>query len=369
MTDLKKSILVINAGSSSIKFQIFDIEDNLNSVAKGQVDGIGSHPVCTIEDNKTELEAGGGHTAAMSHILKWIEEQNKWKVVGAGHRFVHGGSEFSEPVKLDDEILGKLAELTPLAPLHQPHHISAVKSLKEVSPDLPQVSCFDTAFHAGQDRLNKTFALPKKYFYEGVKRYGFHGLSYEFIAHKLKEDHPELAKGKVIVCHLGNGASVCGIDNGKSIDGSTGMSIVEGLPMGTRTGCIDPGAVLHIMEHENKSIAEINHLLSKESGLLGLSCLTNDMRELREAEADGNEDAAFAIKYFVFKIAQFVASLSVSVGGIDGLVFTGGIGEKSEETRNEVMEMLSFLPKFETLVIPTNEEMMIAKSTQKVLGL
>lgn len=370
MSELEKAILVVNAGSSSIKFQLFDLDKNLEAVAKGLVEGIGTKPVAKINDDEvTELTLGVGHKAGMEHILNWINAQGKWEIVAAGHRVVHGGSNYSEPIAIDDEIVEKILELTPLAPLHQPHHVTAIKSLMDLDPGLTQVACFDTSFHAKQEKLHKAFALPKEYYDKGVKRYGFHGLSYEYIASKLEEDYPKLHNGKVVVCHLGNGASVCAIANGKSVDSSMGMSVIEGLPMGTRTGSIDAGAVLHIMEHENKSIAEMNHMLAKESGLLGLSGLSNDMRALGEAAAEGNEDAAFAIEFFTFRIAQVVASMAAAMKGIDAVVFTGGIGENAQNVREKVMERLEFLPNLEMHVIPTNEELMIAKSTQKLLGL
>lgn len=370
MSDLEKAILVINAGSSSIKFQLFDIDKNLESVAKGLVEGIGTKPIAKIGDEVTELVLGGGHKAGMEHILNWIDAQGKWELVAAGHRVVHGGTKFTEPTKLDEAILEELLELTPLAPLHQPHHVTAMRSLMELNPDLPQVGCFDTAFHAGQEKLIKAFALPKKYYDEGVKRYGFHGLSYQYIAEHLKEEYPHLYKGKTVVCHLGNGSSICGISGGKSVDSSMGMSVMEGLPMGTRTGCIDPGAVLYIMEQEGLNFQEINDLISKKSGLLGMSDgLSNDMRALQEAAEQGNEDAQFAIDYYVLKIAQIVMRMAVTMGGIDGLVFTAGIGENSKYVREAVVEKLKDVCEVELHVIPTNEELMIAESTKEVLSL
>jgi len=374
MSHLTKTILVINAGSSSIKFQLFDLEDNLKAVAKGLVEGIGSNPAGKAKDSDSEtkfnLTPDANHKSGMEAILDWIHSKQKWEIVAAGHRVVHGGVKFTEPTKLNEDIFEELLELTPLAPLHQPHHIVAMKSLMELDSSIPQVGCFDTAFHAGQEKIIKAFALPKKYYDEGVKRYGFHGLSYQYIAEHLKEEYPHLYKGKTVVCHLGNGSSVCAISGGKSIDSSMGMSVMEGVPMGTRTGSIDPGAVLYIMEQEKLDFKQINDLISKKSGLLGMSGgLSNDMRELRTAAAEGNADAKFAIDYYVLRIAQIVMRMAVSMGGIDGLVFTAGIGENSKETRDEVVAHLKNICNFEVHVIPTNEELMIAQSTKKVLGL
>lgn len=367
MTKLKDTILVLNAGSSSIKFQIFD-KENLNVLAKGLVEEIGSKPICKISgiDEAFQLPDGSNHKVAVDFILDWIKKQNKWKIDAAGHRIVHGGSDFSAPVKLNHDILTRLEEFTLLAPLHQPHNIAPVKALFESNPDLIQVGCFDTAFHAGQSKLNKSFALPKKLYAEGVKRYGFHGLSYEFVTNKLKEEFPFLYKGKVVIAHLGNGASLCAISNGKSIDTSMGMTVIDGLPMGTRTGAMDPGVVIHLIEQRGMSIKEVNQMIFKESGLKGLSGLSSDMRVLEEA-SKADKDAAFAIEYFIFKIAQNIAMMAVSIGGLDGLIFTAGIGEHSETVRKGVMEHLKFFPKFEMHVIPTNEELMIAQSTAKFL--
>lgn len=367
MTQLKDTILVLNAGSSSIKFQIFD-KENLEVLAKGLVEEIGTKPVCKIsgESEPTALPEGSNHKTAVEHILSWIKKQDKWSISAAGHRIVHGGSEFSAPVKLDHEILSKLEEFTLLAPLHQPHNIAPVKALFEINPSLTQVGCFDTAFHAGQSKLNKAFGLPKKFFDEGVKRYGFHGLSYEFVTNKLKEEYPHLYKGRVVIAHLGNGASLCAVKEGKSIDTSMGMTVIDGLPMGTRTGAMDPGVVIHLIEQRGMSIKDVNQMIFKESGLKGLSGLSSDMRVLEEA-ATSNSDAAFAIEYFTFKIAQTIAMMAVSIGGLDGLIFTAGIGEHSETVRNKVMDRLNFMPKFEMHVIPTNEELMIAQNTVKFL--
>jgi len=372
MANLRDAILVVNAGSSSIKFQIFDVDGGLESVAKGLVEGIGSNPVFSYRDGDGEKETGslpveGGHKTAMEHVVKWIRGKEKWKVIGAGHRVVHGGTEFTHPTLVDDAAIEEFLRLTPLAPVHQPHNVAPMKILKELNATLPQVACFDTAFHSHQTKLHKMFALPQKYFYEGVKRYGFHGMSYEFISTQLKELYPNLYKGKTVVCHLGNGASVCALEGGKSIDSSMGMTVIEGVPMGTRTGSIDPGAILHIMKNENKTPDEMTDLISKKSGLLGMSGISNDMRVLREESAKGNEDAKLAIDFFTFRVAQVVASMAAALGGIDGVIFTGGIGENSKETREEILARLTFIKDFEVHVIPTNEELMIARSTLAVI--
>lgn len=364
MTDV---LLVLNAGSSSLKFSIFESNENLVLLESGQVSGIGTNPVfCLSNGDKTNLGEESGHAESLAHVVGWVKNHGDWKLVGAGHRVVHGGCEFSAPVKLDKEVADKLDELEPLAPLHQPHNVRPIRYLLEHYPDIVQTGCFDTAFHMTNPSLNKHFAIPKELFDKGIKRYGFHGTSYQYISEQLKELHPKLYEGNVVVAHLGNGASLCAVKNGKSVDTTMGMTPVDGLPMGTRCGAIDVGVVFHLIKNMGMTIEEVEHMLVHESGLKGLSGVSNDVKELRDVE-DTNKDAALALEYFELKVAQNIAAMAAAMGGIDAIVFTGGIGEHDKKMKENVSKRLEFLNS-EILVIPTNEELMIAKSTYKMLG-
>jgi len=361
----QKYLFVINSGSSSAKFRLFGLTSDLPLLAQGTVNEIGGDsrfsaktigretqdlPVCPLKT----------HEDAFDHVLAWLAHNDfaLEDIKAAAHRVVHGGERFSTPEFLSDDTLEYLHSITHLAPLHQPHNLIAVDILADKVPNILQYGCFDTAFHANHEPLFTHFALPKEMAEQGVLRYGFHGMSYDWIAEQLEKNHPELAKGKVVVAHLGNGASLCALKEGKSIDSTMGMTALDGLPMGTRTGAIDAGAVLYIMDHMGYDIKQMEKLLYKESGLLGLSGISNDIKALTESD---DEDAKFAVEYFAFKTAQYIAAMAVSIGGIDGLVFTAGIGENSEDVRNTILKHLEFMPKFETHVIPTNEERRIAE--------
>ncbi|HEY1878347.1 MAG TPA: acetate/propionate family kinase, partial [Caulobacteraceae bacterium] len=307
-------------------------------------------------------------------------------VSGVGHRVVHGGAKYAAPVRVDSQVLASLAELAPLAPLHQPHNLAPIKAIAEAAPHIPQVACFDTAFHHGQPHLAQAFALPRKYTEAGVRRYGFHGLSYEFVATRLTDVAPELAPARVVVAHLGNGASLCAMRGGRSLATTMGFTAVDGLMMGTRCGAIDPGVLVYLMDSYGMDARAIEDLIYRRSGLLGVSGISPDMRELR---ASSDPAAAEAIELFVYRIVREIGSLAAALGGLDGLVFTGGIGEHDPEIRAEVAAGCRWLgveldaARNETgagrisaetsavsaWVIPTDEEKMIARHTSAVLGL
>ncbi len=361
----QKYLFVINSGSSSAKFRLFGLSSDLPLLAQGTINEIGGDSrfsAKTIGRETQDLPSCPikTHEDAFDHVLAWLAHNDfaLEDIKAAAHRIVHGGSRFSTPAFLDNETLEYLHSITHLAPLHQPHNLIAVDILEDKVPNILQYGCFDTAFHANHEPLFTHFALPKEMAEKGVLRYGFHGLSYDWIASRLEKDHPNLAKGKVVVAHLGNGASLCAIKEGKSIDSTMGMTALDGLPMGTRTGAIDAGAILYIMDHMNYDAKQIETLLYKESGLLGLSGISNDIKVLTESD---DENAKFAIEYFAFKTAQYIAAMAVSIGGMDGLIFTAGIGENAEGVRATILKHLEFMPKFETHVIPTNEERRIAE--------
>ena len=362
----QKYLIVINSGSSSAKFRLFGLSSDLPLLAQGTVNEIGGDSRFSATTTGREAQdlpeaPIKTHEDAIDHILAWLAHNDfaLEDVKAAAHRIVHGGSRFSTPAFLDEETLEYLHSITHLAPLHQPHNLISVDILEDKVPGILQYGCFDTAFHANHDRIFTHFALPLEMAEKGVLRYGFHGLSYDWIASRLEKEHPHLAKGKVVVAHLGNGASLCALKDGKSIDSTMGMTALDGLPMGTRTGAIDAGAILFIMDHMGYDLKATEKLLYKESGLRGLSGLSNDIKVLSESD---DENAKFAIEYFTFKTAQYIAAMAVSIGGIDALVFTAGIGENSEMVREKVLKRLEFLPKFEIHVIPTNEERRIAEN-------
>lgn len=354
-------LLTLNTGSSSVKFRLFGLGKTLPLLAGGKVSDIGGHPVFDVrkESKKREsytLSEDVSHEEAIDLILKWLDDQ-RFTLKAAAHRIVHGGEQYAAPVKLDEGAMKYLRSLEPLAPLHQPHNLAAVDILQSRQPGLPQMGCFDTAFHARHGRLFHEFALPQSIRDQGVKRYGFHGLYYDWIAHCLKTDYPHLVEGKVVVAHLGNGASLCAMQNGRSIDTTMGMTALDGLPMGTRCGALDAGAVLYIIRTLGLLPDETENILYNESGLKGLSGLTNDVKVLSEST---DKKAVFALDYFAMKAAQFIATMAVSLGGMDALVFTGGIGENSEKIRTMILRHLSFLPPFEHHIIPANEERAMA---------
>ncbi len=391
MTDV---ILVINAGSSSIKFSVFALRDErLREGYNGQVSGIGTAPRFvardavgwTLADVKLPMPEFESHAACLKRIGDWLREHaDGLDLVGIGHRVVHGGVDYAAPVRIDAEVIARLEKLVPLAPLHQPHNLAAIRAVAEAMPEMPQVACFDTAFHRSQTKLAQAYGLPAEFYDKGVRRYGFHGLSYEYIARRLPDVAPEIAPGRVITAHLGNGASMCAMKNGRSVASTMGFTAVEGLPMGTRTGSLDPGVVLFLME-QGRTAADIEELLYERSGLLGLSGISNDMRKLLASDA---EPAKFAVDYFIYRIGREAGSLAAALGGLDALVFTAGIGENSAEIRARACAACAWLgveldekansaggprisapgSRVSAWVIPTDEELMIARHTLDLLG-
>jgi len=390
---MQNAILVINAGSSSIKFAGYaDSESGEpDLLGKGQIESIGSAPYFSVKDDDGTLigehrwpeSARMGHAECLNHLIEWIEQNaTDVRVTAAGHRVVHGGLNFSGATLIDAGVLDELERLVPLAPLHQPNNLAAIRALSEIHSGLPQVACFDTAFHRTQPPVAQMFALPRSLSDAGVRRYGFHGLSYEYIARKLPDYTP--GARRVVVAHLGSGASMCAIKDGKSIESTMGFTAVDGLPMGTRTGALDPGVVLYCIQSLGMNAQAIENLLYKESGLLGVSTISNDMRVLL---ASDDPRAAEAIELFVYHIAKQTAALAAALEGIDALVFTAGIGEHAPEIRERVCRRAAWLgieldpdanrrgdPRISTesssvdaWVIPTNEERMIAIHTLRVL--
>jgi acetate kinase len=386
-------ILVVNAGSSSIKYAAFRQDGAAEPLllGKGQIEGLGTRPRFVGRDERgavlgeTEWPADGfGHADGMRFLIDWLEHNEAdIRIVAAGHRVVHGGLLYSGPVRLDETVLDELRRFEPLAPLHQPHNLAAIRALAEVFPDLPQVACFDTAFHRTQPPVAQIFALPYAMSERGIRRYGFHGLSYEYIARRLPEFAPHAER--VVVAHLGNGASMCALRHGCSIDSSMGFTAVDGLPMGTRTGTIDPGVLLYLIQSEGWDAGRIETLLYKESGLLGVSGVSNDMRALLGSNEEG---ARRAVELFCYAIAKQLGALAAALGGIDALVFTAGIGEHAAAIREDVCRRSEWLgfrvdPLANRLggpcitidaspasawVIPTDEEKMIAIHTRNLLA-
>ena len=370
----------LNAGSSSIKFAVFEAGDPPLERLRGQVEGIGTAPRLKAGE-VVELQAPGTHDDALKAILGLIETRFQGQEVPVvGHRIVHGGPDFAQPVRLDPSEMAKLEALSPFAPLHQPHNLAGVRAAEAAFPQAIQVGCFDTAFHRTQSWEADTFALPAEYFERGIRRYGFHGLSYDFVAGEVARRFPELGKGKLVIAHLGNGASICAVSEGRSVSSTMGFTALDGLPMGTRSGQIDPGVLLYLMEQEGMDAAEISRLLYNRSGLLALSGVSNDMREI---EAAGTERARNAVLYFAHRIRREVAALAADMGGIDALIFTAGIGEHSPTVRAAVCEELDWLgiaavdpernashartispdgSRVPVLIVPTNEEMTIARA-------
>jgi acetate kinase len=362
---MTSTILVVNAGSSSVKFSLFENDTNLKLLSSGKVAGIGGTAVFTAGEIKRALPAAMTHEDALRYILDWIELQKQGSPALAVHRVVHGGTLFKNPLRVTANIMTQLRRLNSLAPLHQPHNLAAIDILQKLKPDLPQIACFDTAFHAGHDPLFNSYALPQTLTDQGIRRYGFHGLSYEWIVHVLRRDYPELVQGRVIAAHLGNGASLCALKDGISIDTTMGMTALDGLPMGTRCGSLDAGAVIYMMRELGLPPEKIEHLLYTESGLKGLSGLTNDVKTLLESN---DAKARFAIDYFCLKTAQFMGMMAVSLGGIDGIVFTGGIGENAAPVREKILRHLAFLKPFAVHVIPANEERIMAMHGMDIIG-
>jgi len=381
------AILTLNAGSSSIKFGVYSAAEEPDLLAVGQVSNLGPAAVMEIEETdqpaRTHALGAADHTVALQAILAEARDaMDDRRVAAVGHRVVHGGVDYAAPQLLDSQVMAKLQALEPLAPLHQPHNLNAVRAAMAEFPDAPQLACFDTAFHRGHPWVNDTFALPRRYYVQGIRRYGFHGLSYDYITGHLRASDPELAAGKVVVAHLGNGASMCAILNGQSIGSTMGFSALDGLPMGTRCGQLDPGALLYLMRRDQLSVEQMTELLYKESGMKGLSGITHDMRTL---EASDDPAAAQALDYYVFRIRRELGAMAAILGGLDGLVFCGGVGENSVNIRARVCKAMDWLDiaidetanqanqreigraRTRVMVIPTDEERIIARAASRFL--
>jgi acetate kinase len=389
------TILIVNAGSSSVKFQVFGAggDGNLQRLIKGQMDGIGTRPHLRAEGhNKQPLvdqsyapSQVGDVAAALSAAGTWLRETQKIQPAAVGHRVVHGGPQYDRPVKINREVLSQLERYVSLAPLHQPNNLAPIRTLLERFPDLPQVACFDTAFHRGHGAVADRYAIPQSFYAEGVRRYGFHGLSYEYIAERLQQLAPIVAKGRVIVAHLGSGASMCALANGRSVESTMGFTALDGLPMGTRPGQIDPGVLLYLIGEKGMDVAAVQDLLYRDSGLKGLSGISNDMREL---QSNPDPRAKLAVDYFVYRVGLHAGMLAAALGGLDAFVFTAGIGERSATIRTRIVERLLWLgadldgaanesggplisrphSKIALYVVPTDEELMIAQHTWSLLS-
>jgi len=388
--------LVLNAGSSSLKFCVYRRPNAAawQLASRGQIDGIGTTPRlsakdeggASLVDEKLDASVGDGR-AALEVLARWLHASYRGaRILGVGHRVVHGGATYATPVLVTPAVIEKLKALVPLAPLHQPYNIAAVEAVAERLPGVPQVACFDTSFHRHQPAVAELVPLPKAIRDAGVQRYGFHGLSYEYIASVLPEAAPEIARGRVIVAHLGSGASLCALQDGRSIDSTLGFTALDGLCMGTRPGTVDPGVILHLFQGLGLSAKDVETMLYKQSGLLGISGISNDMRDLLPSEAPA---ARLAVDYFVYQAAKQIGALAAVLGGVDGLVFTAGIGEHSAPIRRRLCEASAWLgvrldidandrhgPRISTpdspvsaWVIPTNEELMIARHTGAMLGI
>jgi acetate kinase len=388
--------LVLNAGSSSLKFCVFarPPDGAWRLEARGQIEGIGTAPRLSakggagekLADHPLDSAVRDGR-GALDSLAAWLRSRyGGARVLGVGHRVVHGGARFAGPAIVTPQVLAELRALVPLAPLHQPHNLAAIEAVTERLPGVPQVACFDTSFHRGQPAVAELLPLPAELRGSGLQRYGFHGLSYEYVASVLPDVAPEIARGRVVVAHLGSGASVCALKEGASVDSSFGFTALDGLCMGTRPGALDPGVVLHLFQGLGLSAAAVEEVLYKKSGLLGISGTSNDMRDL----LGSSEPAArLAVDYFVYQAAKQIGALAAVLGGLDGLVFTAGIGENSAEIRRRIGESCAWLgveidpganagkgprissaqSRMSAWVIPTNEELMIARHTGRLLGL
>jgi acetate kinase len=388
--------LVLNAGSSSLKFCVYRRSEgeNWRLEARGQIEGIGTSPRlsakdaegASLADQMLDATVRDGRQA-LDALAGWLRSRyGGARVLGVGHRVVHGGALHAQPTVVSREVLAGLHQLIPLAPLHQPHNLAAIEAVFERLPDVPQVACFDTSFHRGHSAVADLVPLPRSLCQSGLQRYGFHGLSYEYIASVLPQVAPEIAQGRVIVAHLGSGASLCALKDGKSVDSTLSFTALDGLCMGTRPGTVDPGVILYLFQNLGLSAKQVEDILYKKSGLLGISGISNDMRDLLSSNEPG---ARLAVDYFVYRAAKEIGALAAVLGGIDGLVFTAGIGENSAELRRRICESSAWLgveldaeanarkgprisrtgSKVSAWVIPTNEELMIARHTGRLLGL
>lgn len=394
---MKDALIALDSGSSSLKFALFALGPgaSLELIYRGEIEGIGTEPRFRaraadgreivnrgLRDSATELFT---HDHALTLLLAWPREHSgEYQVIAAGHRVVHGGDEFFAPARIDESVIERLERLIPLAPLHQSNNLNLIKALKRVAPDLPQIACFDTAFHCTLPRLARLFPLPRALTESGIRRYGFHGLSYEYIAEALPGYLGHKADGRVVVAHLGNGASLCALKGRKSIASTMGFTALDGLMMGTRCGAIDPGVLLYLMNERGMNVAGLTELLYRRSGLLGVSGIAADMRTLL---ASPHPHAQEAVDLFVYRIVRELGSLAAALEGLDALVFTGGIGEHAAPVREKVCLAAAWLgleldpaanevhgPRISretspvsAWVIPTNEELMIARHTLRLL--
>lgn len=386
---MTRAVLTINAGSSSLKVALFPTEGDA-PLGTGLVDRIGTGGSLRLSRGDGQRIGAKGDLDSHAGALRTVIEgfRREWptlELAAIGHRVVHGGDAYAAPVVIDATVLGTLESLSPFAPLHQPHNLAGIRAAAEAFPHTAQVACFDTAFHRSHPWVNDAFALPRELYDQGVRRYGFHGLSYEYITAHLASVAPRLYEGRVIVAHLGNGASMCAIQGGRSMASTMGFSALDGLPMGTRCGQVDPGVLLYLMGQRGMGAGEITDLLYRQSGLLGLSGLSNDMRIL---EAAGTVESAQAIDYFVFRCQREIGAMAAALGGVDALVFCGGIGENSRYIRARICERLAWLgieidharnsandtvissdfARTTVMVIPTNEELVIARAARSAVA-
>jgi acetate kinase len=388
------AILVVNAGSSSLKFQIFEIADTvLKRRIRGQIDGIGTRPRlvakaadgAVLVDRSYAPDLVDSLPAAIAETRTWLLTLEGFNLRAVGHRVVHGGPDYATPILIDHAVLDTLATFQELAPLHQPNNLAPIRLAMDINPDVPQVACFDTAFHRGHDPHTDCYALPWNYYEQGVRRYGFHGLSYEYIADRIAEVVPEIAHRRVIVAHLGSGASMCALLGGRSVETTMGFTALDGLPMSTRPGQMDPGVVLYLIDQKGMSPGEVTDLLYRASGLKGLSGISGDMRDLL---ASDDARATFAIDHFIHRCALSAGMLAAALGGLDAFVFTAGVGENSPLIRARISERLAWLgaeldpeanaagktlvstpaSKIVLYVLPTDEELMIARHTLELIA-
>jgi acetate kinase len=388
------NIAVINAGSSSIKFALYELSPSIPMLFRGQLEQIGVRPSLRVANARGETVAeqhwpaeGFDHRAATQQILETAVALNFGApVAGIGHRVVHGGTRYGIPIRIDERVMEDLATLSPLAPLHQPHNLAAITAIIDAAPHIPQVACFDTAFHRSQPDIAQIFALPRKFTDAGIRRYGFHGLSYEYVVSCLPEIDPQLLNARIVIAHLGNGASLCAVRHGRSVATTMGFTAVDGLVMGTRCGTVDPGVLIYLMDAYGMDARSIENLIYRHSGLLGVSGISSDMRDLR---ASPDKAAAEAIKLFVYRVIRELGSLAAAMGGVDAIIFTGGIGQNDAATRAEVTEGCRWLgleldrgrnergaaristdaSRVSAWVVRTDEEQMVARHTAMVLGL
>ncbi len=388
------TILVVNSGSSSVKFQVFSTRTGSPTrLIKGQMDGIGVRPRLraaaadgmSLIEREYAPEEVADVPAAISTAGAWLRETQKLEPTAVGHRVVHGGPHYDRPVLVDDAVLAQLERFVSLAPLHQPNNLAPIRSIRARFPNLPQVACFDTAFHRGHNPLADHYAIPEHFYTEGVRRYGFHGLSYEFVAGRLTKFAPDIAAKRVIVAHLGSGASMCALLAGHSIESTMGFTALDGLPMGTRPGQIDPGVVLYLIKERQMTAAQVQDLFYSECGLKGLSGISNDVREL---ETSADPRARFTLDYFAYRVGLSAGLLAAALGGLDAFVFTAGIGENSPSIRARIAEKLVWLgavldpeanaaskisiakgnSRVGLYIVPTDEEQMIAHHTLTLLA-